>query len=175
LEGVARKLSPAAFVLAIVCFFLPFVTFSCQGQKVASFSGIQLATGTTIKQPQMFGPPKSQKIDAEPLAVMALLSVLVGVGLSFLRGKKGAVGSITLAVLGVILLVALKSKLDGEALNQGGGMIQVNYEAGYYLSLIFLLAAAGAGIYALMEGKGKGTKTDHDNLVKENEVRKEKV
>lgn len=154
MEGVARKLSPAAFVLTLVCFFLPFVTFSCQGQKIASFSGIQLATGTTIEQPQMFGPPKTQKVDAEPLAVLALLSVLAGAGLSFLKGKKGAVSSAALAGLGIILLGALKSKVDGDALRQGGGAIQVSYEAGFYLVILFLLAAIGAGVYALLAGKG---------------------
>jgi L-asparagine transporter-like permease len=154
MESVARKLSPAAFVLALICFFLPFVTFSCQGQEVASFSGMQLATGTKVQQPQIFGAPKSEKFSPEPLAVCALLSVLAGVGLSFLKGKKGAVGSAALAVLGVILLAALKSRLDGEALQQGRGVIQVGYQAGYYLTLVFLLVAAGTGIYALVGNKG---------------------
>ena len=152
--GVAKGLSPAAFVLTLVCFFLPFVTFSCQGQKVARFSGIQMVTGTTIKQPQMFGPPKSQKVDPEPLAVLAFLSVLAGAGLSFIRGKKGALSSGVLAVVGVILMAALKSKLDNQVLQQTSGAIQVNYGAGYYLSLVFLLAAAGASFYALLAGKG---------------------
>ena len=154
MESIARKVSPAAFVLALICFFLPFVTFSCQGHEVASFSGVQLATGTTVKQPEMFGPPKSQKVDPEPLAVFALLSVLAGVGVSLLKGKKGAMGSAALAVLGLNLLAALRSKLDGQAMNQAGGVIQVDYQAGYYLSLVFLLAAAGAGIYALVGGRG---------------------
>jgi hypothetical protein len=159
MEGIGRKLSPAALVLALICFFLPFVTFSCQGQKVASFSGLQLATGTTIQQPQMFGPPKSQKVGAEPLAVLALLSVLAGVGASFLRGKKGAGSSAGLALLAVILLAALKSKLDGDALRQGAGAVQVNYEAGYYLTLILLLAAIGASVYALVAAKGMSLPT----------------
>ena len=154
MKDVVRKLSPAAFVLALVCFFLPFVTFSCQGQTVASFSGIQLATGTSIQQPQVFGPPKEHKVDAEPLATVALLSVLAALVLSFLRGKKWGVGSAALAALGVILLVALKSKLDGDALRQGGGVIQVSYGAGYYLCLAFLLSAVGTSIYSLIAGKG---------------------
>lgn len=154
MESATRKLSPAVFVLALICFFLPFVTFSCQGEKIASFSGIQLATGTTIQQPQVFGPPKSQKVDAEPLALLALLSVLAGVGLSLLRGKKGAVSSVVPGGLGVILLGALKSKVDGDALRQGGGAIQVSYGAGLYLVIVFLLAAIGIGVYALLAGKG---------------------
>jgi len=154
MEGIARKLSPAAFVLALISFFLPCITFSCQGQKVASLSGVQLATGTTIEQPQMFGPPKSQKVNAEPLAALALLSVLAGAGLSFLKGKKGTVSSAALAGVGIILLGALKSKVDGDVLRQGGGAIQVNYQVGFYLVIVFLLAAIGAGVYALLAGKG---------------------
>ena len=154
MKGVVRKLSPAAFVLALICFFLPFATFSCQGQRVAGFSGIQLATGTRVQQPQVFGPPKERKVDAEPLATFALLSVLAGVVLSFLKGKKWAGGTAALAALGVILLAALKSKLDGDALRQGGGVIQVSYGAGYFLCLVFLLTAVGTTIYSLMSGKG---------------------
>ena len=154
MKDFVRKLSPAAFVLAFVCFFLPFVTFSCQGQTVASLSGFQLATGTKIRQPQVFGPPKEHKVEAEPLATVALLSVIAGVVLSFLRGKKWSVGSAALGALGVILLAALKSKLDGDALRQGGGVLQVSYGAGYYLCLAFLLSAVGTSIYSLVAGKG---------------------
>ncbi len=154
MEGVARKLSPAVFVLALICFFLPFATFSCQGHQVASFTGIQLATGTTIKQPQLLGPPKGQRIDPEPFAVLALLSVVAGAGLCFMKGKKGAVSSGAVAALGIIFMAALRSKLDGEALRQTEGAIQVSYGAGYYLTLVFLLAALGTSIYALMAGTG---------------------
>lgn len=154
MKDVVRKLSPAAFVLAFVCFFLPFVTFSCQGQTVATLSGFQLATGTKIQQPQVFGSPKEHKVEAEPLATLALLTVIAGVVLGFLRERKWSVGSAALAVLGVILLAALKSKLDGDALRKGGEIIQVSYETGYYLCLTFLLAAAGTSIYSLIPGKG---------------------
>ena len=157
MKDIVRILSPAAFVLALICFFLPFVTFSCQGQPVASLSGIQLATGTRIQQPQVFGPPKEHQVDVEPLATVALLTVLAGAVLSFLRGRKWGVGSLALAALGVILLAALKSKVDGDALRQGGGVIQVSYGAGYYLCLAFLLAAVGTSIYSLMAGKGNRT------------------
>lgn len=153
MKGLARKLPPPAFILALVCFFLPFVTFSCGGQKFATFSGVQLATGTTLQRPQAYGPSASQKVDPEPLAVLALLAALAGLGSSFVKGKKGAVGSTVLAGLGVILLLALKSKLDTEALSQGGGAIQVSYGAGFYFVTVFLLAAAGASAYALLQGK----------------------
>jgi len=154
MEDVTKGLSPAVYVLALICFFLPFVTFSCQGQKIVTLSGIQLVTGTTINQPQPFGPPKSQKVDAEPLAVLAFLSGIAGLALSFLRGRKSAIAPATAGVVAAILLLALKSKLDGDALRQGGGVIQVDYAAGFWAVLILFLAAVAVNVFFLVQGKG---------------------
>jgi preprotein translocase subunit SecG len=153
-ESNIKKASPAVFVLALICFFLPFVTFSCQGQKVLTLSGIQLVTGTSMQQSQMFGPPKSEKINAEPLAVLALLCGVLGLGLSFLRGRTSAIAPAAAGGLAAILLLAMKSKIDGDALQKGGGILQVNYEAGFYLVVILFLAAVALNVFVLLQGKG---------------------
>jgi len=153
MESNIRKLSPAIFVLALICFFLPFVTFSCQGQKIVSLSGIQMVAGTSVQQPQMFGPPKSEKLNAEPLAVLALLCGALGLGLSFLKGRGGAIASAAAGGLAAILLLALKSKIQGDAVAKGGGILQVNYEVGFYAVVVLFLAAVALNIYVLMQGK----------------------
>ena len=43
-----RKLPPAAYLLALICFLLPFVEVSCNGQKVVSLTGIQLLAGPQV-------------------------------------------------------------------------------------------------------------------------------
>src|SRR5581483_3852920 len=68
-RGPWRTLSPAAFVLAIVCFFFPLISVSCGGTRVSQFTGVQLVTGTSIQEPQLFGPPKQHRVDPEPLMV----------------------------------------------------------------------------------------------------------
>src|SRR6476620_9314495 len=78
------KVSPVLFVITTLCFLFPFVTVSCNGQKVVTFSGVELATGTTVEQPQVFGPPQKRHQGAQPLATVAALCALAGVGLSFL-------------------------------------------------------------------------------------------
>lgn len=153
MESAARKISPAVFVLALICFFLPFVSFSCQGMKVASFSGIQLVTGTTLQQPQMFGPPTAQKVGAEPLAVLTFLCGIAGLGLSFLKGRNSGIGPILAGGLAAIFLLALKSKLESDALKQGGGAIQVQFAAGYWVVLVFFLAAVALNAFPLVQGK----------------------
>jgi hypothetical protein len=153
MNRIFRKISPAALILTLICFFLPFVTFSCDGTRM-TFSGIQLVTGVTIQQPQMFGAPKNQRVDPEPLAILAFLAAAGGLGLSFLKGKKGPGASAVLSALAVIFLLALKSGIDSDALRQGQGMVEVHYETGFYLSLVLLLAAVGANAYAFAAGRG---------------------
>ncbi len=154
MKSNAKKLSPAIFILVLICFFLPFVTFSCQAQKVLGLSGVQLVTGTSVPQPQMFGPPKSEQMNAEPFAVLAFLCGILGLGLSFLRGRTGAIAPAAMGGLGAILLLALKSKIEGDVLNKSGGVIQVNYEVGFYMVLILFLAALALNIFVLLQGQG---------------------
>lgn len=154
MESNVKKASPAVFILALICFFLPFVTFSCQGQKVLSLSGIQLVTGTSMQQSQMFGPPKSEKLNAEPLAALAFLCGVVGLALSFLKGRTSAIAPAAAGGLAAILLLAMRSKIDGDALQKGGGVIQVNYDVGFYVVVLLFLAATALNIFVLLRGKG---------------------
>lgn len=155
MHNIFNKVPPAALIIALICFFLPFVTFSCQGQKIVSLTGIQLVTGSLIQQPQMFGPATSQKLSPEPLAIVTLLSVILGLGLSLTKGKKGVYCPLFLAGLGFVCVLALQSKLENDALGQGGGAIQVQFEAGFYLLLLLLLASAAASIARWLQLRGK--------------------
>ncbi len=46
---IRRILSPGLLGLIILCFFLPWVNIFCQNYKIASISGIQFVTGTSLK------------------------------------------------------------------------------------------------------------------------------
>lgn len=161
-----RKLSPALFGLALICFFLPWVTVSCQGHKIISLNGIQLVTGTTIEEPKVFkeleglyshiekpGRSSDNKIKGSILAMFALLASIGGIGLSFLRGKKGFLGPAIAGITGVISLIALSERLNNKILQEGGGLLQLDYRAGFYLTLILFLSATGVNIYSIVPGK----------------------
>jgi len=87
-EGHHQETFSSSFRFGPDLFFLPFVTFSCQGQPVASLSGIQLATGTRIQQPQVFGPPKEHQVDVEPLATVGTSLGSCGRSAEFSERKK---------------------------------------------------------------------------------------
>lgn len=50
-----RTIRPAIAVIVLICFFMPFVKISCGGQPIASITGLDLAIGKKIEQPNPFG------------------------------------------------------------------------------------------------------------------------
>ena len=174
-----KKISPATFGLVLICFFLPFAHISCQGQKVATITGIQLVTGTTIGGPPAgfsqeespFGAPgirpigpetprrslgesrDSQKVDPEPLAILALCSAVAGLGLSFLKTKNGTIVTIVASALGLVFLLLLKAKIDNEVLKEGEGILRVEYGSGFWLAFVLFLCAIGLNVFLLSQMK----------------------
>jgi len=50
-----RTIRPAIAIIVLICFFMPFVKISCGGQPIASITGLDLAIGKKIDQPNPFG------------------------------------------------------------------------------------------------------------------------
>jgi hypothetical protein len=149
---VKRKISSSIFGLILVCFFLPFMTVSCQSQKIYSFTGTQLVTGTSIEQKNSFGGSSTkQQVNGEPLAFLALACSIAGVGVGLSNWKKGPKVSIGIAIAGVILMLLLKSKVDTDVFSQGRGMIQVDYDLGFWGGLLLFLSAAIVNFFPIQE------------------------
>jgi phosphatidylserine synthase len=112
------------------------VNFSCQGQHVATFSGLELVTGTTIQQQGTFGQSQNKKADPEPIAIAVLLFTVLGLALSFLKGEKASLIPAIVGAFTLILLFLLKSKIETDAANQSQGAIHTEYAIGFWLALI---------------------------------------
>ena len=139
-----QKAIPAVLLLALICFFLPFVSVSCQGGKLMTFSGMQLVTGTTVQEPQMFEPAKPRKIESEPLAVLAFLCGLLGLVFSLVAKNKGKTVAAVLAGLGAVALLTLKSRVENEVLKEADGLLRADFETGYWGTLLLFVGAVGA-------------------------------
>ncbi|MBF0558858.1 MAG: zinc ribbon domain-containing protein [Nitrospirae bacterium] len=148
-----HKLSPMIFGIVLVCFLLPFVNVSCSGQHVATFSGLQLVTGTTVNEPGLFGTSQPRKVKGEMLAVLAFLSGIAGLVFSFSAGRVRNLASSVIGFVGVILLFLMKSKIDKDVLRQTGGVVHLDYGLGYYLALLLFIAAIAVSVYSIMQEK----------------------
>ena len=159
MKNETKKFSPVVFGLAIIAFFLTFIHIRTQWYEISVLTGIQLVTGTTITQTEFDGAfyrPQDvgkEDIDTEPLAIFALCSTFAGLLLSFKRGKCGAIATAIAGIVGFILLLLLKDRIDNDALKEVG-VQYIGYGSGFWLLLVLFLCAIGLNAYLyLQEGR----------------------
>src|SRR5664279_3122805 len=100
-----RKIPPAGYLLALICFLLPFVEVSCNGQRVVSLPGLQLLAGPQVDGGGgMFAQPK-QQVKPETSVVIAFVAGIAGLVLSVLKQRR------TDIIAGVCCMVAAGSLL----------------------------------------------------------------
>jgi len=137
-----RKLfSSGFFGLAILCFCLPWVTVSCQQQKISTFTGIQMVMGTEVAEPGsgMFGgPTKKKQVEPNALAVVAVVTAVAAFFISLIAGGASTVP----AVIGVLVAFALKSNIDQDIVKHGQGLLNVTYESGFWAYVLLLICGS---------------------------------
>jgi len=133
-----KQIRPVIFGLVILTFFLPWVTVSCQQQKVITLSGIQLVTGTDVDvsgSGMLGAPQKTQKMEGETLAIVAFAVTCIGLLFSF----ASKIVSRMMSALSVGSIVFLKNGFEQKILKEGSGMFQVQYESGFYAAIALLI------------------------------------
>lgn len=150
---LSKKISPVLYGLILLSFFLPFVNLSCSGQTVMKLTGFQLITGTEFKQQDMFGQnmfdqnnmdKKSEEIEAQPMALFAFVAAFAALLISLIKKKITAIITAVISVLGFIFLLLLMFNIEGDAalhLNSQG-VITLDYQFGYWFSILLFLAGA---------------------------------
>jgi hypothetical protein len=96
---------------------------------------------------------QDNKTYREVLAIFAFLVAIGGLGVSFLGNRKGIWGPAIAGAIGAILLLMLSTKLNDSILREGGGLFQLEYRIGFYLTLVLFLSAIGVNVYSMMPGK----------------------
>jgi len=151
------KVSPVLFLVTVLCFLLPFITVSGNGKQIASLSGTELAFGSSVEQPQVFGGGTAKRhIDAEPVATIAFLCAIAGIAVGFLVARVPLVSAIVGAV-GTLFLLFLMGKVSGDAGKQAQGLLEINYGAGFILSLLLFIAATAWNGWLFFTSRKPGT------------------
>jgi Zn finger protein HypA/HybF involved in hydrogenase expression len=153
MEELKKFLNPLFFVIIIICFFVPFFNITCQQQKIASITGFELITGTTIstnsltkglsgistQQNDLNKGLKTDTVDPEPLAIIALLIAIIGLIFSFF-GKFSDIGSAIAGLLGGLSIFFLNTVITDNLLGK------INYQplavecgTGFYIVIILFI------------------------------------
>ena len=137
-KSVGIRIAP--YMIGIACFILPFIQISCSGEKVMSFTGVQLVTGSEMANPMS---EEKQKIPPEPTAIIALVALVLGVVFAIQISRGGAILSAVSGGFAVISMIALKTNMDAEIMKEAGGMaISADYQMGFWG--VCIASAAGA-------------------------------
>jgi len=118
-------------------------------------------TGFTIETPNLSsdlysGSKNSQnyeKIDPEPLAILAFIVAILGLILTLIKGHRHLILLTLLGVIVVISLLFLESKMDNEALKNG---LEVKYDIGFWGSLLLFLISTGLNWYLFSQREPMG-------------------
>lgn len=138
-----KSVSASGFALALVCFLFPWVSVSCPGQsgQFLRLTGVQLAVGASVEEPTMFGKSSKRKIPGEPLALGALACSVVGLVVSMAKSRGSKIVAAAAGTTGVVLLLLLKSKVEGDLAREGQGMLEAHWEPGFWIAFVALVGA----------------------------------
>jgi hypothetical protein len=174
-----RRRSPVMFLVVGLCFFLPFVSFSCSGQRIATLSGVGLATGQDVEVEESFmrefeeleslgttdapgedAPgPAPEENDPSPWAIVALAAAVLGTVFGFvLRGRARSVASLGAALVGLAGLVGLRFDLEGDVA-QAEGLVAIDLRIGYWIAAVLFAVLAIAHGAFLRAATGTGSPT----------------
>lgn len=150
--------------IALLAFLLPWMTVSCSNQKLVEASGFGLAFGRVTAMGQ--AAEASDGASLNLWLVLAIIAIAGGLAILFLRGREAAklvlgtsATALALIFIGTwryskdaILAEAAKNGSNGDIDRAALAMIEVNWEIGYWLALLSLIAAA-AMAWLVMSGK----------------------
>jgi hypothetical protein len=138
---------PAA-VLAFVGFFMPWVTSSCSGQEVATLTGYELATGTTVEvRPVEQAPigqtrqiPGQRRLLAIPFAAVICLALVSLMALHRVRPTLAGAIVVVLAVGCLLIMLNRTLEMRSQA-DENGFDVRTRYG-------VFVVAAANVALLA---------------------------
>jgi hypothetical protein len=167
-----ERRSPIVFAIAAICFILPFVSFSCGGQRFATLSGLDLVRGAKVSVDESalegfsdslnesFGATpdpsdasstdtQSEDTDPELWAIIALAAAVIGIAIGFTKNRLRTVGSLAAAAVGFLSLIVLRMVLSGEfdIPKEAQSIVAFQYRFGYWIVIVlFLLLGVAHGL-----------------------------
>lgn len=130
---LSRVTSPL-FALLIICFFMPFVAISCDHKKVVEITGIQLVTGTEVKNGGFLWE-EAEQVPPQGLAIIPFGLALVGLLTGMLKGEAFNWLRFGSGLGGAISLFFLKLKLTDEVLHYPKLIFVIDYLPCYWIAL----------------------------------------
>lgn len=155
MKSAGHSISLSGVLVALICFFLPWVTVSC-GNQVTTLSGTQMALGGTMQTSQ---GPQQRNPDVFILAVLVAGVAILVILLLALRAPAMPRGS-TYATIGlsIVALLILAGRFATQQTDTSGDVdVFVDYHAGFFGTMLgYAMALLGAVVEAVWRARRRG-------------------
>jgi hypothetical protein len=151
-----KRLAP--FVLAVLCFLLPFLRISCRHDRdirPVSVTGIQLVTGTEIRQKGLFGQVEKYKVPSQPWVIGALVCAVAAGLLCLLKKAADGLSPAFVSAGGLVCMLVAKQHIEAKVLKEGEDVLTVEYGPGFIGVGILLLVGAAIHVYQYQASRGR--------------------
>ncbi len=151
-----------AKVLALVGFVLPWLTVSCTGQPLATASGLDLVVGHLTYQDPSTGKITHESGAPDWALVAALAVIGTGLVLSFVARGRAALQALLATSAAAFVLCFAGEQTAQQPPNGANGrplptqtaqLFRFDQRYGFYVTVVALSAAAGAGLLGLGGGR----------------------
>jgi hypothetical protein len=154
-----KKISASMFALVFICFFLPFVTISCNNQPVVQLSALELTTGKTfemlkdVTDKTLVEVPKELPGDGK--ATLVLAAAAAGVGTSLLKVRRSSLISAGVGAFGLLMLQAIKLGIESQLVERGPSAMgfKAEYGIGFWGPTFLFLSAIALNIWQFFNQK----------------------
>lgn len=139
-ESKKRETRFALFLLALLCFILPFAKIQAKHGSV-SFTGTQFVTGITAGQSDSDHQTDEERPSRQrvPVAIAAAVCIILALLSCFAPGKLGKLLTTLAGFVGLLCLVLFGVGMRYEIPRVSAGEMTVRYGSGLLLSFLFLL------------------------------------
>lgn len=158
----------AAKIIAVVGFLLPWVTYSCAGQPLATLSGVDLAIGQFTVHNPANGAAEHHSVSPNLWLIAALVVIALGLLAGFIVKGSNAVTLVLASSLGALALSFVGMQVahirdqhqapsnNAQQLNRAApAAVQISNRCGYYITLLSLAGAAGACVLSFTRGRSR--------------------
>lgn len=127
--------------------------------EIVSATGWEIVSGAEIEPSGEFAdlaelggevtPSESDEFPGRIYAILAFAVAILGVGVSFLRARIGAVSALVAGILGALFLFLLRTSITSDFGQAGLVGFEVTFELGWWLALLLFVAAAAFAGWAM--------------------------
>lgn len=157
MERSISKLSPAALVIVLICFLLPWVGFSCQSDQTSTVTGLQLIKGTSVEI-QLPTQQKSQiTVDRQIWALLTLILSIIGVGFGLLATGRQLLITLLLSIAVLVSHLLTALNLSIYMIVESAFGVQVRLLYGFWIALVVLVALVLFNGYTLFAHRKKSS------------------